>query len=86
MENAARNLADFPDADWNVRMSIARQASDEARHVQMFRQIMEKEGSWVGSPSGLEFQYRIIPMDNLEGRLASEPIVEAEGVDAVEPR
>jgi len=87
MENAARNLADFPDADWNVRMSIARQASDEARHVQMFRQIMEKRGSWVGRYPVLNFQYRIIAnVDNLEGRLAIQNrSFEAEGVDAVEP-
>ena len=41
VENAAQNLVDFPDADWNVRMCMARQASDEARHVLMFRKIFE---------------------------------------------
>lgn len=87
MENAARNLADFSDADWGVRMSIARQASDEARHVQMFRRIMEKRGSWLGRYPVLNFQYRIITnVDNLVGRLAIQNrSFEAEGVDAVEP-
>jgi uncharacterized ferritin-like protein (DUF455 family) len=87
MENAARNLADFPEADWNVRMCIARQAADEARHVQMFCHIMEKRGSWVGRYPVLNFQYRIITnVDNLPGRLAIQNrSFEAEGVDAVEP-
>jgi uncharacterized ferritin-like protein (DUF455 family) len=87
MENAARNLADFPDAEWDVRMSIARQASDEARHVEMFRRILEKRGGWLGRYPVLNFQYRIITkIDNLVGRLAVQNrSFEAEGVDAVEP-
>ena len=40
VENAARNLTDFPDADWDIRMWLARQCSDEARHVLMFRKIL----------------------------------------------
>jgi uncharacterized ferritin-like protein (DUF455 family) len=87
LENAARSLADFPEADWGVRMSIARQAADEARHVLMFRRILEKRGGWVGRYPVLNFQYRIITnVDNLVGRLAVQNrSFEAEGVDAVEP-
>jgi len=87
LENAARNLADFPEADWNLRMSIARQAADEARHVLMFRRIMEKRGSWIGRYPVLNFQYRIITnIADLAGRLAVQNrSFEAEGVDAVEP-
>jgi len=87
LENAARNLADFPDADWGVRMSIARQAADEARHVLMFRRILEQRGGWLGCYPVLNFQYRIITnIDNLVGRLAVQNrSFEAEGVDAVEP-
>jgi uncharacterized ferritin-like protein (DUF455 family) len=87
LENAARSLADFPDAEWGVRMSIARQASDEARHVLMFRRILENRGGWVGRYPVLNFQYRIITkIDNLVGRLAVQNrSFEAEGVDAVEP-
>jgi uncharacterized ferritin-like protein (DUF455 family) len=87
MENAARNLADFPDAEWTVRMSIARQAADEARHVLMFRRILERRGGWLGRYPVLNFQYRIITkIDNLVGRLAVQNrSFEAEGVDAVEP-
>jgi uncharacterized ferritin-like protein (DUF455 family) len=87
LENAARSLADFPDAEWGVRMSIARQASDEARHVLMFRRILENRGGWLGRYPVLNFQYRIISkIDNLVGRLAVQNrSFEAEGVDAVEP-
>ena len=87
LENAARSLADFPDAEWGVRMSIARQAADEARHVLMFRRILENRGGWLGRYAVLNFQYRIITkIDNLVGRLAVQNrSFEAEGVDAVEP-
>jgi uncharacterized ferritin-like protein (DUF455 family) len=87
LENAARNLVDFPDAEWSVRMSIARQAADEARHVQMFRRTLEARGGKLGSFPVLNFQYRIITkIDNLVGRLAVQNrSFEAEGVDAVEP-
>lgn len=87
LENAARSLVDFPNADWGIRMSIARQAADEARHVLMFRLILEKRGSWLGRYPVLNFQYRIITnIDNLVGRLAVQNrSFEAEGVDAVEP-
>jgi uncharacterized ferritin-like protein (DUF455 family) len=87
LENAARNLADFPDADWSIRMSIARQAADEARHVIMFQRIMEKRGGWIGRYPVLNFQYRIITnVLDLVGRLAVQNrSFEAEGVDAVEP-
>src|SRR5215472_11771385 len=87
LENAARSLADFPQADWGVRMSIARQAADEARHVLMFRRILEKRGAWLSRYPVMNFQYRIITnIDNLVGRLAVQNrSFEAEGVDAVEP-
>lgn len=87
LENAARSLVDFPDAEWSVRMSIARQAADEARHVLMFRRILESRGGWLGRYSVLNFQFRIISkIDNLVGRLAVQNrSFEAEGVDAVEP-
>jgi uncharacterized ferritin-like protein (DUF455 family) len=85
VENAAQNLADFPDADWDVRMWIARQAYDEARHVQMFRRIYESRGGTVGHYPVLNFQFRIISKINtLIGRLAVQNrTFEAGGIDAV---
>lgn len=87
MENAARSLVDFPDADWNIRMSIARQCADEARHVMAFKRTFEKRGGYVGEYPVMNFQYRIITnIQTLPGRLAVQNRqFEAEGVDAVEP-
>ncbi len=87
MENAARSLVDFPDAEWELRMCVARQCADEARHVQMFQRIFESRGGIVGESPVMNFQYRIITkVDNLIGRLAVQNrSFEAEGVDAVEP-
>lgn len=85
VENAAQNLADFPDADWDVRMWIARQCYDEARHVQMFRRIFEARGGKVGQYPVLNFQFRIISkIPTLMGRLAVQNrSFEAGGIDAV---
>ena len=85
VENAAQNLADFPDADWDVRMWIARQCYDEARHLQMFRRIFESRGGTVGQYPVLNFQYRIISkIPTLMGRLAVQNrSFEAGGIDAV---
>src|SRR6266851_1035152 len=85
MENAARSLADFPDADWGVRMSIARQCSDEARHVLMFQRIFERRGGKIGEYPVLNFQYRIIAkLQNLVDRLSVQNrSFEAGGIDAV---
>lgn len=85
VENAAQNLVDFPDADWNVRMCMARQASDEARHVLMFRKIFEDRGGKLGHYPVLNFQFRIISkIPTLIGRLAVQNrTFEAGGIDAV---
>jgi uncharacterized ferritin-like protein (DUF455 family) len=86
LEMAARNLTDFPDAPWELRMSIARQCSDEARHVQAFRRLFEKRGGVVGEYPILNFQYRIImAIDTLIGRLAvANRSFEAAGIDAIQ--
>jgi uncharacterized ferritin-like protein (DUF455 family) len=86
LEIAARNLADFPDADWELRMAIARQAADEARHVDMFRRCFEARGGRVGDHPVLNFQYRITTrIDSLLGRLAVQNrSFEAAGIDAIQ--
>src|SRR5579859_1453374 len=33
LEIAAQCLVDFPETDWDLRMQLARQCSDEARHI-----------------------------------------------------
>jgi len=86
LEIAARNLTDFPDADWEVRRAIARQCWDEARHVELFRRSCERRGGRVGEYPVLCFQYRIITrIDSLAGRLAVQNrSFEAAGIDAIQ--
>ena len=86
LEIAARNLTDFPDADWDLRMAIARQCADEARHAVAFRRLMESRGGTVGKYPVMNFQYRIITrITSLIGRLAvANRSFEASGIDAIQ--
>ena len=85
LENAASNITDFPDADWNIRYWLARQAADEARHVDTYRELLEARGGEVGQYPVMNFQYRILrKVDTLIGRLAVQNrTFEADGLDAV---
>jgi uncharacterized ferritin-like protein (DUF455 family) len=85
-EMAARNLVDFPDADWDLRMAIARQAADEARHAIAFRRLLEQRGGWVGQFPVINFQFRIMMMiPTLIGRLTvANRSFEAAGIDAIQ--
>lgn len=85
LECSARGLSDFPDADWGIRMWLARQCADEARHARMFRRLLESLGGHVGQFPILNFQYRIITKaDSLLGRLTIQNrTFEAGGIDAV---
>jgi uncharacterized ferritin-like protein (DUF455 family) len=86
LEISARNLADFPDTDWGLRMEMARQCWDEARHVEMFRRCFESRGVRVGQYPVLNFQFRIMMrIDSLIGRLAVQNrSFEAAGIDAIQ--
>ena len=85
LECSARGLSDFPEADWELRMALARQCADEARHVKMFRRLLQRLGGHVGQFPVLNFQYRIITKaDSLIGRLTIQNrTFEAGGLDAV---
>ncbi len=85
LESSARSLQDFPNADWEIRMWLARQCADEARHAVMFRRMLEARGGSVGQFPVLNFQYRIISnIDNLIGRLTIQNrSFEAGGIDAI---
>jgi|SRR3954469_3184347 len=84
LENAARNLVDFPDADWGVRMCLARQCADEARHTLTYRRLLHERGGRFGDFPVLNFQYRLLGrIPTLIGRLAVENrTFEADGLDA----
>lgn len=85
LEIAARNLVDFADAPWELRMQIARQAWDESRHIVAFRRLFEQRGGRVGEYPVLDFQYRIITrLQSLAGRLTvANRSFEASGIDAI---
>ena len=84
MENAARSLAEFTDAEWKVRKGLARQCADEARHVLNYRRLLEARGGFLGEYPVMNFQYRILGrIDSLVGRLSVQNrSFEAEGLDA----
>ena len=86
IEMCARSLADFPDADWSLRMEMARQCWDEARHAIAFRELFESRGGTVGQFAIMNFQYRIITnLPSLASRLAVQNrSFEAAGLDAIQ--
>jgi len=86
LEIAARNLVDFPDEEWELRMAIARQCADEARHAIAFRRLLEARGGWLGRFPVLNFQFRIMTsIPSLIGRLAvANRSFEASGIDAIQ--
>jgi hypothetical protein len=85
LECSAQSLSDFLDADWDIRMRLARQCADEARHVRMFRRLLHRMGGHVGQFPVMNFQYRIITKaSTLVGRLTIQNrTFEAGGLDAV---
>jgi uncharacterized ferritin-like protein (DUF455 family) len=84
-ECSARTITDFPDAPWELRMFLARQCADEARHALTFKKLFEQRGGKLGEYPILNFQYRIIcKIADLAGRLAVQNrTFEAEGIDAI---
>ena len=85
LECSALNLSDFPQEDWTLRLGLARQCFDEARHAAMFRRIFETRGGRLGQYPILNFQYRIVAnISSLVGRLAVQNrSFEAGGLDAI---
>jgi uncharacterized ferritin-like protein (DUF455 family) len=85
LEASAQALADFPNAPWELRLALARQCSDEARHARAYRAQVERRGGHVGQFPVLNFQYRIITaQDDLIARLAIQNrSFEAGGLDAI---
>jgi uncharacterized ferritin-like protein (DUF455 family) len=71
LDIAAQCLADFPDAPWELRMRLARQSSDESRHVMALYRKLRKLGGRKGEfPIG-NYEWCITCMfDSLAARLA----------------
>ena len=71
IEIAAQCLADFPDAPWDLRMQLARQCWDEARHVQALHQRLVELGGHKGEFPISNYEWGVTCMqDSLVGRLA----------------
>jgi uncharacterized ferritin-like protein (DUF455 family) len=71
MEIAAQALVEFPDAPWELRLAMARQATDEARHVAVLRQRFLELGGTIGEFPVSNYEWTVTGMlDNLPGRLA----------------
>ena len=71
LEIAAQCLADFPEAPWELRMQLARQAFDESRHVRaLYRRLGQLGGHKGEFPIG-NFEWAVTNMcDTLAARLA----------------
>ena len=71
MEIAAQCLADFPDAPWELRMQLARQTSDESRHVSSLYRRLKELGGYKGEFPVGNFEWCVTNLcDTLAARLA----------------
>ena len=52
VDMAAVCVAEFPDAPWGLRMELARQAWDEARHVRVLYRRLKEMGGFKGEFPG----------------------------------
>jgi uncharacterized ferritin-like protein (DUF455 family) len=71
MEIAAQSLVDFPDTDWDVRMSLARQVADESRHTLLLLRRLSELGGFKGEFPIANFEWGVtLMLEDLVGRLA----------------
>lgn len=73
LDIAAQCLAEFPDAPWELRMELARQCWDEARHVLvLYRRLLELGGRKGEFPIST-FEWSVTSaIGDLAGRLATQ--------------
>ena len=71
LEIAAQCIVDFPDAEWELRLDLARQCWDETRHTQMLYNRLHKMGGRKGEFAVMNYEWGITcMMDSLAARLA----------------
>jgi uncharacterized ferritin-like protein (DUF455 family) len=71
LEVAALCLVDFPDAPWQLRMELARQCWDEARHAAISHRYLTELGGWKGMYPIANLDWSVVAMlDSLPARLA----------------
>ncbi len=71
LEIAALCLADYPDAPWDLRMELARQCWDEARHAALYYRRLGEMGGQKGDYAIANLDWSVVTMlDSLAARLA----------------
>jgi len=71
VEIAALCLADYPQAPWELRLELARQCWDEARHARLIFERLKAYGGWKGQYPIANLDWSVVAMiDSLAGRLA----------------
>ena len=71
LEMAAQSLADFPDAPWELRMSLARQCWDETRHARLLYRRLRELGGYKGEFPVMNYEWSITCMvDSIWARIA----------------
>lgn len=70
LEVAALCLVDYPDAPWELRMELARQCWDEARHAEIALRHLQSMGGWKGMYPIANLDWSVVGMiDSLPARL-----------------
>jgi uncharacterized ferritin-like protein (DUF455 family) len=71
LEIAALCLVDYPEAPWELRMELARQCWDEARHAALSFRYVREMGGWKGMYPIANLDWSVVAMlDSLPARLA----------------
>jgi uncharacterized ferritin-like protein (DUF455 family) len=85
VDMAAVCVAEFPDAPWELRMELARQAWDEARHVRVLHRRLKELGGHKGEFPITTLEWDITcACDNLVGRITIQNrTLEAGAMDVI---
>jgi uncharacterized ferritin-like protein (DUF455 family) len=71
LEIAALCVVDYPDAPWELRMELARQCWDEARHAALYHRRLREMGGSKGEYAIANLDWSVVTMlDSLAARLA----------------
>jgi uncharacterized ferritin-like protein (DUF455 family) len=71
LEIVAQSLVEFPDAEWELRLELARQCWDESRHAQVFHRRLKEIGGYKGEFPVMNYEWGVSGMiSTLIGRLA----------------
>jgi uncharacterized ferritin-like protein (DUF455 family) len=73
LDIAAQCVAEFPEAPWALRMELARQCWDEARHVAVLHRRLREMGGHKGEFPVAVFEWNVTSaLDSLAARLATQ--------------